>query len=515
MRNNQPVTQREYDYAADMMLVSSTDTKGHITHCNRAFIEASGFDADELIGQPHNLVRHPDMPPEAYRDMWRTIGNGLPWSGVVKNRRKNGDHYWVQANVTPIMEGGKPVGYMSVRTKPTRDQVAQAEALYARLNQNAAGLSLHQGRVQRAGPAGWSARWRHASGDFKLGVILSLMVVVSLGPALLPIGEHLAYLIESSGLVLGALLVMWWFRTSVSGPLKEARRLARDIAACNLSSTIHTDAPEPAGSLLRSLSQIQVNLQAIVGDVRREIDGFSETAVEIALATDDLSKRTESQASSLEQTAASMEQLAATVRSTADNSTEMARQTSHSAEVAQSGQQAIHAVSTSMGEIEHSSKKMRDIIATIEGIAFQTNILALNAAVEAARAGEQGRGFAVVAGEVRSLAQRTAEASKDIRGLIQTSVDQVSAGSGQMKAANLTVDEVVKEIQGATVLVNEILSATNEQSEGLLQINQAVVQLDTVTQQNAAMVEQTSAAAEQLRQGSDLLRQSVSVFRLR
>ncbi len=515
MRNNQPITQREYDYPEDMMLVSSTDTKGQITHCNRAFIDASGFTADELIGQPHNLVRHPDMPPEAYRDMWRTIGHGQPWTGIVKNRRKNGDHYWVQANVTPIIDGGKPVGYMSVRTKPTREQVAQAEALYARLNQNAAGLSLAQGQVQRAGPAGWPARWRHASGDFKLGVILALMVVVSLGPALLPISEHTKYLIQSAAVLVGALVVMWWFRVSVSRPLREARLLARDVAACNLSSQLGlVDAPEPAGSLMRSLAQIQVNLKAIVGDVRREIDGFSETAVEIALATDDLSKRTENQASSLEETAASMEQLAATVRSTADNSTEMARQTTHSAEVAQSGQKAIHAVSGSMGEIEQSSKKMRDIISTIEGIAFQTNILALNAAVEAARAGEQGRGFAVVAGEVRSLAQRTAEASKDIKGLIQASVEQVAEGSGQMKSANLTVDEVVKEIQDASVLVKEILTATSEQSEGLMQINQAVVQLDTMTQQNAAMVEQTSAAAEHLRQGSDLLRKSVSVFRL-
>jgi len=190
MRNNLPVTQSEYDYPSDMMLVSATDTQGHITHCNRAFIEVSGFTEPELIGQPHNVVRHPDMPSEAYRDMWQTISSGLPWTGLVKNRRKNGDHYWVQANVTPIIEDSKLVGYMSVRTKPNRQQVTAAEELYAKMRQPGAAHVLNQGVLQRPGLRGMGAKWRQLSGDAKLGLILLLMILGALGPGLLLINEQ-------------------------------------------------------------------------------------------------------------------------------------------------------------------------------------------------------------------------------------------------------------------------------------------------------------------------------------
>jgi aerotaxis receptor len=514
MRNNQPVTQREYDYPAHLMLVSSTNTKGEITHCNRAFVEASGFGYDELIGQPHNIIRHPDMPPEAYRDMWRTIGSGLPWTGLVKNRRKNGDHYWVVANATPIMDNGKPSGYLSVRTKPTRNQVQAAEALYATLNAGNSGLSLNQGQVVRGGVMGLADKWKRSSGDARLGFLLLAMIVVSLGPTMLGLGDQTAFIIETLGLLLGSALIMWWFRASVSAPLQTAERFARDVAACNLTTEVNTSAPEPAGSLLRNLSQIQVNLKAIIGDVRSEVNGFGQAAQEIAAASQDLSARTETQASNLEETAASMEELAATVRTTSDNASAMADQTQRSADITAKGQTAIHTVGETMKGIENSSNQMSEIISVIEGIAFQTNILALNAAVEAARAGEQGRGFAVVAGEVRSLAQRSGAAAKEIKDLIQNSVNQVSSGVEQMSQASGTIDDVVTEITATQTVVEEIRHATREQSEGLLQINNAIVQLDNVTQQNAAMVEQTSAAAENLRTGSEGLRRSVQVFKL-
>jgi len=514
MRNNQPITQREYDYPAEMMLVSSTNTKGEITHCNRAFVEASGFEYDELIGQPHNIVRHPDMPPEAYRDMWRTMGSGLPWTGLVKNRRKNGDHYWVVANATPIMENGRPTGYLSVRTKPSRAQVQAAEALYAKLNQGNSGLSLNRGEVVRGGVMALVDTWSRSSGDARLGVLLLAMIVVCLTPSFIGLSEHTAFIISTVGLLAGSAAVMLWFKASVSAPLKAAEQFARDVGACNLTTHVDTNVSEPAGSLLRSLSQIQVNLKAIIGDVRAEVGGFGQAAQEIAAASRDLSSRTETQASNLEQTAASMEELAATVRTTSDNANAMADQTQRSANIAATGQSAIHSVGETMRGIENSSKKMSEIISVIEGIAFQTNILALNAAVEAARAGEQGRGFAVVAGEVRSLAQRSGAAAKEIKDLIQNSVNQVSQGVGQMGKASGTIDDVVTEINATHTVVDEIRHATREQSEGLMQINTAIVQLDNVTQQNAAMVEQASAAADNLSTGSEGLKRSVAVFKL-
>ena len=513
MRSNQPVTQREYDYPAHEMLVSSTDTQGKITHCNRAFVEVSGYTYDELIGQPHNLIRHPDMPPEAFRDMWRTIGHGLPWTGLVKNRRNNGDHYWVQANVTPIMENGKPVGYLSVRTKPSRAQIQGAEALYARLHQSHSGLSLRGGHVRRNGILGWWDRWQHSTADLRLALWLVVVIVVGQLPGLYGSGPLVSAL-ELGTQVLGAVGIMLWFRASVSGQLRRADQLARDVAACNLTQGIEVAGPEPIASLMRSLSQIQVNLRAVISDVRTEVDGFSRSAQEIASASHDLSDRTETQASSLEETAASMEQITATVQHTSSNADAMAQQTRLSTEVATSGQHAIHDVEQAMRDIERSSSRMSDIIATIEGIAFQTNILALNAAVEAARAGDQGRGFAVVASEVRALAQRSGSAAKEIRELIQTSVHQVSDGVRQMQGASGTIDKVVHEVQAVSSLVDEIHHATKEQSEGLAQINVAVDQLDQVTQQNAAMVEQTTAAANALSDGSESLRRSVAVFRL-
>ena len=514
MRVNQPVTQKEYDYPAHLMLVSSTDAQGHITHCNRAFVEASGFAYEELIGQPHNIIRHPDMPPEAYRDMWRTIGRGLPWTGLVKNRRKNGDHYWVQANVTPILENGRPVGYMSVRTKPSRAQVQAAEALYAQLRQGGSGLSLHQGQVRHGGLRGKWQALAGASATARLAAMMALMVMVSLSPWLFGVSEHTAFLLETAGIVLGSLVIVAWFHHRVAAPLDEALRAARNLSACNLVTPIATDAPEPAGGLLRSLAQIQVNLQAIVGDVRTEIEGFSQSASEIAQASHDLSGRTEAQASSLEQTAASMEQLSANVKQTAGHTDTLAQQSSSSAHAATDGQAAMQSVGQTMTAIEQSSKRVGDIVGVIEGIAFQTNILALNAAVEAARAGEAGRGFAVVASEVRSLAGRSSAAAKEIGVLIGQSADQVAAGVRQMQSAHSTVDKVVQEIRTTQAVAEDIRHATTEQAEGLQQINQAIVQLDNVTQQNAAMVEQATAAADQLRSGSDSLRRSVGVFRL-
>ena len=514
MRSNLPVTQREHDYPAHMMLVSTTDTKGHITHCNAAFVEASGFGYDELIGQPHNIVRHPDMPPEAYRDMWRTIGNGLPWTGLVKNRRKNGDHYWVVANATPIMDGGKPVGYMSVRTKPTRQQIQDAEALYARMNTGTSGLALEQGRVMHSGFGGMWDRLKNLKSQTRVTLILLAMLFGALGPWLLGLTATELMATQAAVLVVGSLYLRLWFQSGVLQPMDSALQFSRDIAACNLTTQVTTDAPEPTGALLRSLSQIQVNLQAVIGDVRSEVQSFGQAANEISSASHDLASRTEMQASSLEETAASMEQLSATVKHTADNTDTMAAQTLHSAKVAAEGQQAIHSVGASMKAIEQSSSRVSEIIAVIEGIAFQTNILALNAAVEAARAGEQGRGFAVVAGEVRALAQRSGLAAKEIRDLIQTSVVQVSTGVKQMSQANTTIDEVVNEVRSVSTLVDEIRHATNEQADGLMQINTAIVQLDNVTQQNAAMVEQTNASASALETGSQSLTRSVSVFRL-
>ncbi|NIC41507.1 PAS domain-containing methyl-accepting chemotaxis protein [Aquabacterium sp. A08] len=524
MKLNLPVTQIEYDYPGQEMLVSTTDTKGYITHCNSAFVSVSGYSHDELIGQNHNMIRHPDMPAEGFKDLWATVGRGKPWTGLVKNRRKNGDHYWVVANVTPILQGKKPVGYLSVRVKPTRDQIQAAETLYAQIarerDSGRPTVTLKGGHVRLLGWRGWLEAHRHATFSQRLALTLGAVTLLGMAPAVVRyvrpdlVGDFAGLGLQLGVMLLGIGGIMAWFQGKFAAGVAEADQFAADLASCNLTTQVSGRYPEPMGSLIRKLVQVQVNLRAVIGDVRTEIAGFSQSAQEIAAGSLDLSARTESQASSLEETAASMEELSSTVRQTADTAHEVAQQSQHSRQTATQGQRVIRSVGESMDNIERSSRKMSEIIGVIESIAFQTNILALNAAVEAARAGEQGRGFAVVASEVRALAQRSATAAKEIRDLISDSVQQVGQGAQQMHAASQTIDSVVQEVQRVSDLVLQITNATQEQSQGIAQVNEAVTQLDAVTQQNAALVEQSTAAAENLSQGTVSLQRAVEVFRL-
>ncbi|RTL46748.1 MAG: methyl-accepting chemotaxis protein [Burkholderiales bacterium] len=270
----------------------------------------------------------------------------------------------------------------------------------------------------------------------------------------------------------------------------------------------------PAGSVLKSLSEMQESLVQIVGQVRNSSDSIATGTTQIASGNADLSQRTEEQASNLQQTAASMEQLSGTVQSSADVAREANQLASQAAEAARAGGQKVSQVVGTMQNISHASKKISDIIGVIDGIAFQTNILALNAAVEAARAGEQGRGFAVVAGEVRILAQRSAEAAKEIKSLIVASVERVEIGSRQVDEAGVSMQEIVTQAQRVSQMISELASAAAEQSQGISQVGSAVQQLDQVTQQNAALVEETAAAAESLRHQATQLSQAMSVFKL-
>ena len=518
MRSNLPVTQQNYDYPSDSMLVSMTDTQGCITHCNHAFVETSGFTYEELIGQPHNIVRHPDMPSEAYKDMWQTIGRGIPWTGMVKNRRKNGDHYWVEANVTPILENGKPKGYMSVRTKPSQAQIQAAEALYAQMRTQAAQgqrrITLRGGEVRRTGPAGWLEALERLTLTTRLGLALLGMAAVAMVPQLFGMHGAAAAWVQLLFLALGGGCVLAWFQLRFVTAIHVSERFARDLAGCNLTTSVQGHYPPPLGSMVRALRQIQINLRAVVGDVREEIQIFTRSAAEIAEAGLDLSARTESQASSLEETAASMEELSSTVKQTADTAARVSSQSQRSTAVATQGGETMHQVSQAMQAIETSSGKMRDIIGVIEGIAFQTNLLALNAAVEAARAGEQGRGFAVVAAEVRALAQRSGVAAKEIRELIAQSSEQISSGYQQMRGAAQTIDDVLSSVKEVGELIQQIDSATKEQAVGISQVNEAVTQLDAVTQQNAALVEESAASAEGLNTSAITLARAVQVFKM-
>ncbi len=318
-----------------------------------------------------------------------------------------------------------------------------------------------------------------------------------------------------AALALAAGIIMAFLITrAIVRPLNEAVELARRVAAGDLTASIEVRSKDETGQLMQALKEMNESLVQIVGDVREGSDSIAIATKQIASGNSDLSQRTEEQASALEETASSMEELTSTVKQNAENA-QQANQLAISAnDVATKGGEVINRVVTTMESITSSSKKIADIIGVIDGIAFQTNILALNAAVEAARAGEQGRGFAVVAGEVRNLAQRSAAAAKEIKGLIGDSVEKVEGGSRLVGEAGQTIQEVVASVKRVTDIMAEITAASVEQSSGIEQVNTAITQMDEVTQQNAALVEEAAAAAESLEEQAEHMVELMSRFKL-
>ena len=314
-------------------------------------------------------------------------------------------------------------------------------------------------------------------------------------------------------IALGA-FIAWLTTRGITGPITRAVAIARTVASGDLSSRIDATGKDETGQLLHALKEMNDSLVTIVGNVRTGTDTIATATAQIAAGNMDLSSRTEQQASSLEETASSMEELTAAVKHNADNARQAEQLAVSASDVAARGGAVVSNVVDTMDAINVSARKIVDIIGVIDGIAFQTNILALNAAVEAARAGEEGRGFAVVASEVRSLAQRSAIAAREIKVLIDDSVDKVQAGSKLVSEAGATMDDVVSSVRRVTDIIGEITAASEEQSAGIAQVNQAITQMDQVTQQNAALVEEAAAAAGSLQDQAGILAQAVGVFRL-
>ena len=504
-------------------IVTRTDLHGTIVYANPAFIAISGFRADELIGQPHNIVRHPDMPKEAFADLWQTLRAQQPWRGLVKNRTKSGDYYWVEAYVTPVFEAGEHVGFMSVRTAPRRNEIADAERLYAEIRQGQTGFPPTRQR--------WSVSLT------QMGAALAVLLLLATLASVLGGG---AWVWALDGVSVLAAAACVWLASSVRTALAQQGAALAKFAEGNYRGRVPIAGPRECRALAMGLESMRIHSRAMLSDVLSSAERLQAAVSQLDEQTQDITQHSRQQTDSASQVACALEQLSTSVREIAAAAQQSAacadaahQQVDSGQAAMQRSQSAVQAVSAgvdrardSVASLNAASDRIQSVANLIEDVAEQTNLLALNAAIEAARAGESGRGFAVVADEVRKLAERTAASVGDIHSLTQgiqhgvgeaihaiaDSVSQAAHASDCIGQCAQALDRIDDASQTVSRAAQEIALMVEQQSASAEHIGASMETVNAMSERNLSSVDHLANAARQLNAGAQATRALVRHF---